>query len=398
MARARPSFPPDFLDRLVGAAPALQTLRAQIRHLARFDAVGHATVPTVLLQGETGTGKGLVARLIHDSGPRTSGPFIEVNCAAIPDPLLEAELFGVEAGAFTDAKRTKPGLFEAASGGTLFLDEIAALPLALQGKCLTAIEAKRVRRVGAVVEQHVDVKLIAATQVELSAQVQAGHFRADLYHRLAVVVLALPPLRERGEDILVLARAFLEQYSTAYGVRLQRLSKAAETWLLDYPWPGNVRELSHLLERVVLLEAAMVIDPESLARRCLPQPGPAAPADARLPPGPDVPQNEPERLTDALRQSGGNLARAARLLGISRGRLRYRLQKSGLDRPPQHDSSAVAGENTNTPTLTLPVQGQGKRLRSSSHLKTPQRRRQGRRWAGSRSRWRCWRLRRPGRT
>jgi DNA-binding NtrC family response regulator/tetratricopeptide (TPR) repeat protein len=353
MARARPSSPPDPLDRLVGAASALQTLRAQIRHLARFDGVGHAAVPTVLLQGETGTGKGLVARLIHDSGPRAQGPFIEVNCAAIPDTLLEAELFGVEAGAFTDAKRAKPGLFEAASGGTLFLDVVAALPLVLQGKCLTAIEAKRVRRVGAVVEQPLDVKLIAATQIELSGHVQAGHFRADLYHRLAVVVLELPPLRERGKDILVLARAFLQQYAAAYGVSPQRLSKAAEAWLLDYRWPGNVRELSHLLERVILLEAATVIDPESLARRCLPQPGPAVPVDALLPPGPDVPQNERERLTDALRQSGGNLSQAARLLGISRGGLRYRLQKAGLDRPPQYDSSSVAGEDANTLTLTL---------------------------------------------
>jgi transcriptional regulator with AAA-type ATPase domain len=152
MAHARPSSPLDPLDRLIGEAPTLQTLRAQIRHLAHFDAVGHAAVPTVLLQGETGTGKGLVARVIHDSGARAPGPFIEVNCAAIPETLLEAELFGVEAGAFTDAKRAKPGLFESASGGTLFLDEIAALPLTLQGKCLTAIEAKRVRRVGAVVE------------------------------------------------------------------------------------------------------------------------------------------------------------------------------------------------------------------------------------------------------
>src|SRR5215475_13721150 len=148
MAHARLSSPPDPLDRLVGESPALQTLRAQIRHLSQFDAVGQAAVPTVLLQGETGTGKGLVARLIHDSGPRAQGPFIEVNCAAIPDTLLEAELFGVEAGAFTDAKRTTLGLFEAASGGTLFLDEIDALPLALQGKCLTAIETKRVQRVG----------------------------------------------------------------------------------------------------------------------------------------------------------------------------------------------------------------------------------------------------------
>ena len=275
--------------------------------------------PHRLLQGETGTGKGLVARLIHDSGPRAQGPFIEVNCAAIPDTLLEAELFGVEAGAFTDAKHVKPGLFEAASGGTLFLDEIAAMPLALQGKCLTAIEAKCVRRVGAVVEQLVDVKLIAATQVELSAQVQAGDFRADLYHRLAVVVLELPPLRARGDDILVLARAFLQRYRAAYGVGLQRLSQAAEAWLLDYRWPGNVRELSHLLERIVLLESATVIDPESLARQCLSQPGPAVPVDARLPPRPDASLNEPARLTEAMLQSGGNLARAARLLGMSRG-------------------------------------------------------------------------------
>jgi DNA-binding NtrC family response regulator/class 3 adenylate cyclase len=356
MARARPSSPPDPLDRLVGVAPALRTLRTQIRHLARFDAVGQAAVPTVLLQGETGTGKGLVARVIHDSGPRAQGPFIEVNCAAIPDALLEAELFGVEAGAFTDAKRAKPGLFEAASGGTLFLDEIAALPMALQGKLLTAIEAKRVRRLGAVVEHAVDVKLIVATQVGLSGHVQTGHFRADLYHRLAVVVLELPPLRKRGEDILVLARAFLQQYAAAYGVSPQRLSQAAEAWLLAYRWPGNVRELSHLLERVVLLEAATVIDPESLARRCLPSPGPTVPVDSMPTPRPDAPLNEPERLTDALRQSGGNLARAARLLGMSRGGLRYRLQKYGLGRLPQHDSSALAGEGAYTPILVLPHQ------------------------------------------
>ena len=206
---------------------------------------------------------------------------------------------------------------------------------ALQGKCLTAIEAKRVRRVGAVVEQPLDVKLIAATQVALSGQVQAGHFRADLYHRLAVVVLELPPLRARGDDILVLARAFLQQYSVAYGVSPQRLSQAAEAWLFGYHWPGNVRELSHLLERVVLLEPATVIDPESLARRCLPQPGPAVPVDSPLPPTPDAPLHEPERLTEALRQSGGNLARAARLLGMSRGGLRYRLHKYGLIGRPQ---------------------------------------------------------------
>jgi two-component system, NtrC family, response regulator AtoC len=355
MARARPLSPSDPLDRLVGATPALQTLRAQIRHLARFDAVGHAAVPTVLLQGETGTGKGLVARVMHDSGPRAQGPFLEVNCAAIPDTLVEAELFGVEAGAFTDAKHAKPGLFEAASGGTLILDEIAALPLALQGKCLTAIETKRVRRVGAVVEQPADVKLIAATQVELSEQVQAGHFRADLYHRLAVVVLELPPLRARGDDILVLARTLLQQYSATYGVSPQRLSQAAEAWLLDYHWPGNVWELSHLLERIVLLEPATVLDPESLARRCLPPPGPVVPVDSLLPSKPNVSLHEPERLTDALHQSGGNLSRAARLLRGSRSGLRYRLHTYGLGRPPQHDSSPLAGRRAARRTPHRPV-------------------------------------------
>ena len=261
-----------------------------------------------------------------------------MNCAAIPDTLLEAELFGVEAGAFTDAKHVKPGLFAAASGGTLFLDEIEALPLPLQGKCLTAIETKRVRRVGAVVEHALDVKLIAATQVALGEQVQAGHFRADLYHRLAVVVLELPPLRLRGDDILVLARALLRQYGAAYGVGPQRLSHAAEAWLLDYRWPGNVRELSHLLERVALLETAMVIDPESLARLCLPPSAPEVSAVSGPTPTPGAPLHEIARLAEALRQSGGNLAAAARLLGMSRSGLRHRLHTYGLTRPSWHQA------------------------------------------------------------
>jgi transcriptional regulator with PAS, ATPase and Fis domain len=163
----------------------------------------------VLLQGKTGTGKVLVARVMHDSGPRASGPFLDVNCAAIPDTMLEAELFGFEPGAFTNARRAKPGLFEAASGGTLFLDEIDTLTLPLQGKLLTAMETKRVRRLGAITERTIDVKLLVATNAALPERVTAGHFRANLYHRLALVVLALPPLRTRGEDILVLAEAFL---------------------------------------------------------------------------------------------------------------------------------------------------------------------------------------------
>jgi two-component system response regulator AtoC len=252
MARARPVSPIHPTDRILGSSPAIDVLRAQIRHMAPFDAVGHPYVPTVLLQGETGTGKGLVARVIHDSGPRAQGPFLDVNCAAIPEALVEAELFGYEVGAFTDARRAKPGLFEAASQGTLFLDEIDTLPLPLQGKLLTAIEEKRVRRVGAVAAQAVDVKLIAATQAELSRDVAAGRFRADLYHRLAVIVLALPPLRERGDDVLLLAQQWLRQYAEGHGLPPKRLSGAAEAWLRDHRWPGNVRELSHVMERVTL--------------------------------------------------------------------------------------------------------------------------------------------------
>src|SRR5262245_14450898 len=200
MARADPSAPAHPTERLIGQSSAMKALRLQLRHLATFDTLGNPHAPTVLLQGDTGTGKGLIARILHDSGPRAAGPLLEVNCAAIPDTLLEAELFGFEAGTFTDAKRAKPGLWEAASGGTLFLDEVAELPLPRQSKLLTWVEDKLVRRLGAVRERAVDVKLIAATQAELGPLVQAGRFRADLYQRLSVVLVRVPPLRERPED------------------------------------------------------------------------------------------------------------------------------------------------------------------------------------------------------
>ena len=215
MARSAPLPPAHPTDRIVGTAPAIQSLRAQIHHLAYLRHGGECFVPTLLLQGETGTGKGLVARVIHDSGPRAQGPFVEVNCAAIPETLLEVELFGFEAGTFTDAKRAKPGLVESAAHGTL-LDEIDALPVLLQGKLLSAIDEKRVRRLGAVQSRQLDVKYIAATPTDLSTCVTEGRFRPDLYHRLAVVLLD-PPLRERGEDILILAQHFMRQYAAAMG-------------------------------------------------------------------------------------------------------------------------------------------------------------------------------------
>src|SRR5262249_38311966 len=179
-------------------------------------------------------------------------------------------LFGFEAGTFTDAKRAKPGLWEAASRGTLFLDEVAELPLPLQSKLLKVIEDKRVRRLGSVVERAVDVKLITATQAELGILVQAGRFRADLYHRLSVVLLPVPPLRERREDIPLLARHFLAQYGAAHGLRPRRLNAAADAWLQDYDWPGNVRELSHLMERITLFSQEAIVAPDTLEELCLP--------------------------------------------------------------------------------------------------------------------------------
>jgi DNA-binding NtrC family response regulator len=322
-------------DRLIGTAPAIEALRTQIRHLATFDTLGSPLVPTLLLQGETGTGKGLVARVIHDSGPRAAGPFVDVNCAAIPETMLEAELFGFEAGAFTDAKRAKPGLFEAASRGSLFLDEVDALPLALQSKLLTALESKQVRRLGAVAGRLIDVKLIAATNAVLPQQVAAGRFRADLYHRLAVVVLALPPVRTRGRDVLMLAQAFLQQYAAMHGVPPKRLSAGAEAWLQRYAWPGNVRELIHVMERVTLLHVGEEVDAKTLTQLCLPLTLPAASTEAA-----PAPQEESARalpmeaaqIRQALAQTGGNVARAARLLGVSRDVVRYRMQRYGITR------------------------------------------------------------------
>jgi DNA-binding NtrC family response regulator/tetratricopeptide (TPR) repeat protein/class 3 adenylate cyclase len=326
-------------DRIIGNSPAIQTLRAQIHRLAAFDTVGSAFVPTVLLQGETGSGKGLVARVIHDSGPRAQGPFVDVNCAAIPDTLLEVELFGFEAGAFTDAKRAKPGLLESASRGTLFLDEIDALPLPLQSKLLNAIEEKRVRRLGAVGSRQLDIKLIAATPTDLSVQVTEGRFRLDLYHRLTVLILEIPPLHKRGEDLRQLAQYFLHRYAEAHGLLPKRLSRDAEAWLQGYRWPGNVRELSHLMERVTLLRMEGVVSAPILEELCLPLPHRAARPGETPPRGDAAPPDEPTRIRQTLGQTGGNVVRAARLLGISRAALRYRMRRYRIGRPSWEEST-----------------------------------------------------------
>ena len=232
---------------VLGNSPAVRAVMEQVRQVAALD-----ETPPVLITGETGTGKGLVARTLHTSGVRSGKPFIDVNCTALPANLMEAELFGYERGAFTDAKESKIGLFEAAERGFLFLDEVGDLEPSLQGKLLRAIEERMVRRVGGIRDRRIDVRILAATNRNLEREVQQGRFRSDLYFRLAVILLHLPPLRERGEDILILAEEFLRRFSTKYGKDVRRLDPRAREVLLGYPWPGNVRELSHVIERAVL--------------------------------------------------------------------------------------------------------------------------------------------------
>ncbi|HSV08510.1 MAG TPA: sigma 54-interacting transcriptional regulator [Candidatus Binatus sp.] len=321
------------MDSILGGAPAVAALREQIEHLAAFDRPGSPHLPTVLIQGETGTGKGLVAHLVHARGARAAGPFVDVNCAAIPETMLEAELFGFEAGAFTDARRAKPGLFEVAAGGSLFLDEVDALPLVLQGKLLKVIEEKTVRRLGAVTPYRIDAKLIAATQRDLRELVATRAFRADLFHRLAVVILDLPPLRARGDDVLLLADHFLAEHASAHGLELRRLTASGRNWLRACHWPGNVRELSHLMERVTLLCPELEVDVDALERLRVPL-GPSTEAPATLG-GDDT--DEAMRIRDALVRAGGNVVRAARILGIGRNALRHRMRRHGIERPTDDD-------------------------------------------------------------
>lgn len=352
MAPADPIAPIHPTDRLIGQAPVMQALRNQIHHLAPFDTVGNPFVPTLLLYGETGTGKSLVARVIHDSGPRAHGPFVEINCAAIPDTLLEVELFGFEPGTFTDARHAKPGLMESAAQGTLFLDEIDALPVLLQAKLLTVIEDKRVRRLGAVASRQIDVKVIAATPTALSTRVAEGRFRPDLYHRLAVVLLTIPPLRELGADILVLAQHFLRQYAAAHGVPPQQVSREAAAWLRDYDWPGNVRELSHLMERVTLFSQQGVLDATTLAQLCLPRPRPAVDAEMSVDASEEAALDEPARIRQALRQTGGNVLQAAHLLELQRGALRYRMRQYGITRPHWQTPSPPQGPHVQAASVS----------------------------------------------
>jgi DNA-binding NtrC family response regulator len=319
------------LSGILGQSPAMRAVLDRARQVAALD-----ETPPVLITGETGTGKGLVARTIHASGPRSGRPFIDVNCTALPATLMEAELFGYERGAFTDAKESKLGLFEAAEGGFIFLDEVGDIELALQGKLLRAIEDRTVRRVGGIRDRKIDVRILAATNRDLQKDVQGERFRKDLYFRLAVILLRLPPLRERADDVLILAEYFLKQYAAKYGRDVRRISAEAEALLRAYPWPGNVRELSHVMERAILWSHEAELGAEHLSLNnpdelMQPADGPAPAAVPGLPPdGMDLGQWERAMLEQALKQSSGNQTRAAQRLGISRDTLRYRLKKYGI--------------------------------------------------------------------
>lgn len=338
---------------IIGKAPALQQMLSLIRRVA-------PTKTNLLVIGESGTGKELVARMIHDSGPLKDKPFVPVNCGAIPENLIESELFGHKRGSFTGAVADKPGLFEVASGGTLFLDEVGELPLAMQVKLLRALQERMIRKVGGTDDIRVDARIIAATNRDLEEAVKKGTFREDLYYRLNVIQIKTPPLRERREDIRLLAETFLERNNKKYSRKLEGFDELALKALESYSWPGNVRELENVIERAVTLESHPKIGIGSLTAHVqsavMSQPrGPEQPKtegagstsspthgnEIRLP-APDFDHGpidldkvlmEVERtyLTAALNHAGGVKKKAAEALGITFRSIRYRLQKIGLE-------------------------------------------------------------------
>ncbi len=312
-------------DELLGDSEAMKNTRARIAKLARSQA-------PVYISGESGTGKELVARLIHKRGPRADKPFVPVNCGAIPAELMESEFFGHKKGSFTGAVSDKEGLFQAAQGGTLFLDEIAELPLHMQVKLLRAIQEKAVRPVGSQQETAVDVRILSATHKDLGQLVQEGTFRQDLYYRINVIELKVPPLRERREDIPVLATHFLERLAKQNGMPVPRLGNAAVEALQGYPFPGNVRELENILERAITLCEGETIQPDDLQ---LPDSrgdnNPEAGIGDARPLEPWLEDLEKEAIVKALEKTRYNKTAAAKLLGISFRALRYRLKKLGIE-------------------------------------------------------------------
>ena len=311
-------------QRLLGESAPLAQVRELIGKLARTQA-------PVYISGESGSGKELAARLIHENGARRDKPFVPVNCGAIPDTLMESEFFGYKKGAFTGAAEDREGFFQAASGGTLFLDEVAELPLAMQVKLLRSIQEKRVRKVGATQEDPVDVRVICATHQNLAALVAAGRFRQDLFYRLNVIELGMPPLRECREDIPLIAAAILQRLAAQAGTTPAQLTPAASDELMRYGFPGNIRELENILERALALSTSQEIGSEDLR---LTPPQAVAEERAESSSGEALPDYldglERKAILDALSKTGFNRTAAAKLLGITFRQLRYRMQRLGI--------------------------------------------------------------------
>jgi len=356
----------------------VETLRGEVRRRAGYhDVVGvsrkitelmkfvykvaASEAATILVQGESGTGKDLVAKAIHYRSHRAERPFVAINCSAIPETLMEAELFGHEKGAFTDAKAMKKGLFEVADGGTLFLDEIGELSPLLQAKLLRVLEDQVIRRVGGVRDIQVEVRVVAASNRDLDREVREGRFRQDLYYRLAIISIFLPTLRERKEDIPPLIDFFLAHYNRKFRKSVQGISEETRRLLLNYDWPGNVRELKNALERAMILEEGNLLKPDDLpfsvasgrsgpvlANKSAGAPveSQPAPGKRRLPPlsipegGTSLEDVEHALVELALQQSHGNQIKAAKLLSISRDALRYKMKKFGLGHPEEEEPAA----------------------------------------------------------
>ena len=318
----------DGLEAIVGDSAAMRDLFRLVEKIA-------PTNSTVLIHGESGTGKELVARAVHSRSNRSARPFFALNCAAIPENLLESELFGHEKGSFTGADSRKIGLFEAASGSTLFLDEIGDLTLPLQGKILRALQEKEVKRVGGNDTIPVDVRVVGATNRDLSAMMKAGQFREDLFYRLNVIPVELPPLRDRSSDVRALVLRFLDKANASHGTAVTTVAAEAMELLVRHGWPGNVRQLESVVERAVLLCEGNVVTPADLPSEVRLNTAPAArpygfdiPAD-----GIDIEEFERQLIVQAMEKSGWVIAKAARLLGLTYRTLQYRLEKFGLKKP-----------------------------------------------------------------
>jgi DNA-binding NtrC family response regulator len=358
-------FSLDHLTTLINKVLNVQSLRAENQRLQealdqryQFDnIVGHSaamreifqtvvrvapTRTTVLLAGESGVGKDMIARAIHQHSPRKSGPFVKINCTALPENLMESELFGYEKGAFTGANASKPGKFEQADKGTVFLDEIGDVPTNIQVKLLRVLQEREFERLGSNVTRSVDVRVVAATNADLRAALEQGRFREDLYYRLNVVPINVPPLRERKEDVPFLAMHFVKKLAKDLSSPVAQISPAAMDRLLTYTWPGNVRELENTIERSMVLANGNVLEPADIRIENIRQPNGVSTQEALLPEGVTLEQWEQNMIREAMRRADGNKSQAARLLGLTRNALRYRLSQMGMETGKDGDEGAAA--------------------------------------------------------